>query len=300
MSSSFSHETKTDLCGLFLKKTCCKKAFLYGALLGGGGLTRDRASLCTDHERFAVLYCKMLRSVFYLTVEPKIGVDMTVRGQAVETLLEAFGYQPDEAPTGRICTERFACESDAGAFLRGVFLACGTVNMPDASYHLELLPEGDDFLVALKDFLTECGIPPKVIKRTARKAPSLYYKDSSAMEDFLNYIGAQKSAFQLMNVKIMRDIRNNVNRQSNCDMANLDKTITAATRQMEAIWSIAEQGKADTLPPELRQTFDLRAAHPDANLTDLAAMHEPPLSKSGVSHRLSRLVALANEEKKKG
>jgi DNA-binding protein WhiA len=248
MSGSFSHETKNDLCGVFLKKPCCKRAFLYGALLGGGGLGRKKITLCTEHEQFALLYAKMIRSVFHIAVEPKIGEEMKISTPGeVTAILSAFGYAEGEAPMQRICTDRFVCEYDAGAFLRGVFLSCGTVTEPDASYHLELMPEGAGLLQTLKGFLTENNLEPKVLRRTARREETLYYKDSSAMEDFLNFIGAQKSAFRLMNVKIMRDIRNNANRLANCDMANIDKTIAAATRQMEAIWQIAEQGREDQL-----------------------------------------------------
>jgi len=294
MSTSFAGETKNDLCGVFLRKPCCRRAFLYGALLGCGRFEADRAALLTEHERFAALSAKMLRSAFHIDISARIHEEMRIPDEALPSLLSQLGYEKGEAPTQRICPI-WKCEYDKGAFLRGVFLACGTVNMPDTSYHLELSPQPAAFRAALKDFLIENDLPPKVIKRTGRREESLYYKDSTAMEDFLNFIGAQRSAFTLMNVKIKRDIRNNANRIANCDMANIDKTITAAARQMEAIWRIADEGRADRLSPQLRQTFDLRAAYPDVNLAELAAMHQPPISKSGVSHRLSKLIAFAEQ-----
>lgn len=298
MSGSFSSETKNDLCGVFLKSLCCKRAFLYGALMGGGELRADEASLTTEHEKFAVLYCKILRSVFRISLTPSVHKPMRVTGADAARMLEAFGYAVGEDPCTRIVEDGMTCPEDRGAFLRGVFLACGTVTMPDSSYHLELMPQPAAFREALRGFLGAQDLMPKVLKRSSRREESLYYKDSGAMEDFLNFIGAQRSAFQLMNVKIKRDLRNNANRVANCDMANIDKTITAATRQMEAIWQIAEDGRADELSPALRQTFDLRAAFPDISLIELAARHEPPISKSGVSHRLSKLIAFAAEGRK--
>lgn len=292
MSNSFSGETKNDLCGVYLKKVCCKQAFLCGALLGCGKISAAEAALYTEHERFAQLFCKIFRNVFHISLTPAIHEEIVIPSDAVPTVLAAFGYEPGEDPLGRIALP-FACEYDKGAFLRGVFLACGTVTMPDASYHLELMPQHASFRELLREFLTENGLEPKVGKRASRKEDSLYYKDSEAMEDFLNFIGAQKSAFQLMNVKIKRDLRNHANRVANCDMANIDKTITAATKQMDAILKIMQDGREDELSSQLRQTFDLRAAYPDANLSELAAMHSPPISKSGVSHRLSKLIAFA-------
>ncbi len=297
MTDSFAMQTKADLCAVFLKQNCCKRAFVYGALFGGGDFSWEGIRLKADLEVFASLFVKMLRSAFGVQVEMRVGEPMTIDAEGSEKILLALGYVRGEDPTRRIVTEALKCEYDNGVFLRGVFLACGTVNMPDSSYHLELVPPCAHRLEALRVFLTDCDIEPKVIKRTARREESLYYKDSTAMEDFLNLIGAQRAAFKLMNVKIMRDIRNNANRVANCDMANIDKSIAASARQMEAIWRIAEEGRTEDLPRSLRQTFDLRAAYPDLNLVELGALHDPPLSKSGVSHRLAKIIAFSEQGK---
>ncbi len=294
MSESFAAQTKNDLCGIFLKHPCCKKAFVHGALLGGGNFDTEGLTLTTEHAAFASLFEKMLRSAFGVKAEVTAGQTLRLSEAESRSILSALGY--GDGAVSCISTAAMRCEYDRGAFLRGVFLACGTVSMPDASYHLELMPENGALTDPLYDFLCENGLEPKRLKRASRRDESLYYKDSEAMEDFLNFIGAQRAAFRLMNVKIMKDLRNNANRLANCDMANIDKTIAASTKQMEAIFRIVEEGRADELPKNLRQTFDLRAAYPDVNLNELAAMHEPPLSKSGVSHRLAKIIAFAQEK----
>lgn len=118
----------------------------------------------------------------------------------------------------------------------------------------------------------------------------IYFKDSEEIVDILGHIGANRAAFELLNVKIYKDIRNNVNRVSNCELANIGKTVAASNEQMKAIETIIQSGKADELPDELRATLDIRAAFPNATLSELAEKHTPPITKSGVNHRLKRLI----------
>lgn len=300
---SFSQETKTDLCALFLKKRCCRTAFLRGAVCFGACVKEDRIALSTENEAFADLYCKMMQSVFGIHLSPLTGEEMVIDDPVlIKRILETFGDLSSLEVSDPVFR---GCESDRAAFLRGVFLACGTITEPEIDYHLELIPQNDRQGEMLAGFLTDCDLAPKVLHRRSCRHATLYYKDSSAMEDFLNFIGAQKSAFKLMDVKIIKDLRNNANRIRNCDMANVGKTISASQEQMDAILKIMSQDRAADLPDDLRETFDLRAANPSVSLADLAAMHKNPISKSGVSHRLARLIAFskydpdkAEEEKK--
>lgn len=189
---------------------------------------------------------------------------------------------------GSLNEPEFVCEGCVAAYIQGVFISCGTVNKPGGGYHLELDPADDGMADRLLMILKDSGIEPHVSRRAGKKY--IYYKDSERIEDFLNFIGAQKAAFALMNTKIERDIRNTANRRTNCDAANIGRTVSAAARQIEAIERLAAAGELKNLPPELRETADLRLRRPDASLDELAALHSPSVSRSGVHHRLERII----------
>ena len=192
-------------------------------------------------------------------------------------------------------SDLFECQSCRAVFIRGAFIACGTVSSPKHAYHLEFSPPNDGLAEYLSILLDECGFPAKKVSRAHRGTPGLYYKDSEIISDILAFMGANDAAFRLIDEKIYRDLRNNANRQANCETANLDKTITAATSQLDAIYSILDGGKAVLLSDELKETLDLRAAYPDYSLEQLAAMHSPPLTKSGVYHRLKKIQKFAKK-----
>ena len=154
--------------------------------------------------------------------------------------------------------------------------------------HLEFSVSNDKKCFALMEYLNENGFPAK---RTVRRGvSSLYIKESESIEDFMTYIGAAQASLTIMNAKIVRDIRNNVNRRMNCDAANLYKTTGAATAQVHAIKHLIESGRFDFLPDQLKETARLRLENPQASLDELAGLHEDYITKSGVSHRLAKIV----------
>ena len=146
------------------------------------------------------------------------------------------------------------------------------------------------------DFLNnEVGISAK---RTVRRGVgAIYIKESSIIEDFMTFIGAPHVTLSIMNVKILRDIRNNENRATNCVTRNISRTVGAASKHIEAIGFLKDAGKLDMLPPELAQTAHLRVEYDSASLSELAMLHEPPITKSGLNGRLSRILALADEQR---
>ncbi|MDD6800696.1 MAG: DNA-binding protein WhiA [Firmicutes bacterium] len=190
------------------------------------------------------------------------------------------------------------CEGCRAAFLRGAFISYGTVASPDRAYHLEFSAPDEACADSLSGVLSDAGYPPKKVYRENRGAYGLYYKDSDAIGYLLAYIGAHKASFELMDQKIYKDLRNNANRHANCDTANIVKTVTASTKQLDMIYNIIDSGMAEGLPEDLKETLDLRAANPDITLEQLAALHTPPLTKSGVYHRLKRIRAYAEKLKK--
>ena len=176
--------------------------------------------------------------------------------------------------------------------MRGVFLALGTVNDPHKSFHLEFkIPtaRAERFL----SFLDDMGYPPRSIRREGHVG--VYYKDSSSIEELITLMGAGQILFEIINSRIERDIRNNENRATNCVARNIEKTIAAATRQMEAINRLMETGRLESLPEGLQQTARLRYANPDASLDELVSLHIPSISKSGLNHRLKKIMDAADE-----
>lgn len=185
----------------------------------------------------------------------------------------------------------FKCEECRNSFLRGVFLKCGSVNAPDKSNHLEMKMNNEMNADEMCIFLREMGLEAKVSHR--RDKYVVYFKDGDTIFHVLSVMGAQKCAFDLVNTQIEKNIRNNVNRVNNCEMANMQKSANATVRQLDAIKTLIKEEKFDTLPEKLLYTAKLRRDNPDLSLTDLALIHEPPITKSCVNHRLEKLISIA-------
>ena len=187
--------------------------------------------------------------------------------------------------------ESFICDECKNAFLRGVFLKCGSVNSPDKRGHLEMKVGSEMNADEMCIFLRELGLEAKISKR--REKYVVYFKNGDAIFDVLSIMGAQKCAFDLINTQIEKNIRNNVNRVNNCEMANMLKSANATVRQLDAIRELIKDEKFDTLPEKLLYTATLRRDNPDLSLTDLANIHEPPITKSCVNHRLEKIISIA-------
>ncbi len=287
MYESFSQDTKTELGAVRQKSVCCRRALLYGMLYGAEIFSRERIFFDTENPSVLLLYGKLIRGM--ISCREFSDADLADLPQdKAEALLSSLGFAPGE-PLFRIKRELIVCPSCAWAFVRGVFLSCGTVTAPGSAYHLEFLMRERAEAEELAEYLASLDLSPKLTERGGSLF-GVYFKDSESIVDLLGHIGANRAAFDLLNVKIYRDIRNNVNRVSNCELANLEKTVAAANEQMKAIEAILSSGREKELPEELRQTLDLRAAFPDATLSELAGRHTPPITKSGVNHRLKRLI----------
>lgn len=180
-------------------------------------------------------------------------------------------------------------------FVAGIFLACGSVNDPLKEYHLEFVIPSNELSSQLMEVLFECGITTKQTER--KNAFILYIKESENIEDILTFMGAPKSSLELMNVKILKDVRNKINRAVNCDNANIEKTLKASEKQVESIQLIDEKMGIENLPEELHDIALLRLENPDWNLKELAEGLNPPISRSGANHRLTRINKIAEELK---
>ncbi len=184
-------------------------------------------------------------------------------------------------------------DTDTGVFLRGVFLSCGTVSVQKAGYHLELSVRTQEKCEQLYNIIHEQGM--KINCSSRRGVPFLYSKDSENIADFLTFIGAMQNSMEIMNIKIYKEFRSNINRVVNCEAANIDKTVTAAARQVEDIKFIIECGEFEKLSSELKEIAAIRVESPDVSLSELGKMMDPPISRSGVNHRLERLKKIAEQ-----
>lgn len=178
------------------------------------------------------------------------------------------------------------------AFLRGAFLGTGYVNDPKKAYHLEVLSDRAEYSKLLTYLFLEFNIKPKCSIR--KKYFVTYLKEFESVSDVLSLVGAPKSMMDMANMRIVKDVRNNVNRRNNCDMANISKAVNAAAKQLEDIEIIRENIGLSALPESLRMIAVLRMEHPDSSLTELGEMFDPPVGKSGVNHRLRKISEIAD------
>lgn len=302
---SFSAETKTALCSSFVKKDCCARALLLGLVRYSGVLSGESAGeLHSKYREIVGLTETLLQRCFGIGA-----VSVCSRGTAGRAGLYYLTLADSDLLTVReFCRidsagETYAdihgtgvCPGCRAHFLRGVFLICGSITQPRRLYQMDFKPPDREASDVLTSVLESAGI--KVKNGLRRGTPVLYCKESESIEDFLTLIGATKAAFAVMNTKIVKEIRNNVNRISNCEVANLEKSVEAADQQMRAISKLEAAGLLERLSPQLRATARLRLENPEASLAELAELHSPPLTKSGLNHRLQKLIAYADEESK--
>ncbi|MCL2773079.1 MAG: DNA-binding protein WhiA [Oscillospiraceae bacterium] len=187
----------------------------------------------------------------------------------------------------------FVCENCKHSFFRGLFLSSGSISDPKDAYHLEFTIHNINTALDLQSILEEENIFLKYVER--RKNHVLYLKSSEQIEDFLYYINAEKISFELMDVKILKDLRNNANRITNFENANLEKMSRASAEQIEAINSLIASGRFDLLPDELKRTAELRLENIEMSLQEIGEACEPAVTKSAIKHRMERIVKFAGE-----
>ena len=189
-------------------------------------------------------------------------------------------------------------EENKRAYVRGAFLGGGSISNPEKTYHLEFVTHNQDYAEELSILINTFGLSSKVIQR--KGSYIIYIKEGEQIIDLLNIVGAHTSLLELENVRIMKEMRNNVNRLVNCETANLSKTVNAAVRQVESIKLIQGEIGLQRLPKNLRDVAELRLIYPDESLKELGELLSPPVGKSGVNHRLRKIEKIAEELRKEG
>ncbi|MGI5959124.1 MAG: DNA-binding protein WhiA [Massiliimalia sp.] len=188
------------------------------------------------------------------------------------------------------CLEKSCCKA---AFLRGAFLACGIIVNPAKEYHMEFKFHRQDVADWMENFVQTCGFGFKLSSR--KGVPVLYGKDSALIEEVLTWMGASKSAMDLMDIKILKEVRNQVNRVINCETANIQKTIKASMKQVEDIRFLVQEKGMEYFPEDLREVAAARLENPELSLTDLAKEIPSGISRSGLNHRLARIGKMAEQ-----
>lgn len=295
---SFAGDVKTELCRAALSRRCCAQAECYGALLYCNTYAADEIRLITESDAFAqrlpLLFKKAFRLTFDRLPEGEGKHIFAIRDpQKLAAIQQSFGGDPGAVALhiNFAVLEEPCCRF---SFLRGAFLAGGSVTDPRKGYHLELATSHLSVSREMVALMREMELEPKAAMRHGNAV--IYFKQSDRIEDLLTAIGAPLSAMEIMNAKLEKDLRGSVNRRVNCDAANLDKSVEAAMNQAEAIRRLEESGKLALLPDKLRQTARLRLEHPEDTLAQLAQLCDPPVTKSALNHRLRKLVELGKAE----
>lgn len=298
--SSFSTKVKKELCQIEYETTCCKFAQCYAMALFGRSFNQNEISFMTEHEVVAKEYSQLVKEVCGVKVDlhyrksGKIIVSISEKKDR-QTVLETFG-QSSKDITLRINRANLTDECCNNAFIKGAFLVCGSVTDPDKDYHLEFSIQHLNLSKDFETLLREVNLTPKRALRKGQRI--LYYKESERIEDMLTFIGAPNASLQVMGVKMYKNIRNNVNRKTNFETANISRTVDAAMQQIEAIKYLKKSGKLKELSDELQELAILRLENPDMSLRELGEQLSTPISRSGVNHRFNRLLKITKDEKR--
>ena len=296
---SFSGETKQELCRLRIKDTCCARAEACGVLLYCSHFSTQGIRILTESIAFSRRLPRLFRQAFQVSFDQQ---PESEDGKQLFAITDPL----------KLANIREACGSGIGggiahhinfafleethcqlSFLRGAFLAGGSVTDPQKGYHLEFVTSHYHVNRELTALMLDMGYAPK---ETVRKSNYInYFKQSERIEDLLTAMGAPVAAMHIMNAKVEKNLRSGINRRVNCDAANADKTVDAAQEQLVAIRQLETVGALEGLSDKLREAAELRQEHPELSLADLADLCDPPVTKSCLNHRLRKLVALGRE-----
>ena len=295
---SFSSNVKAELCKDSLSKKSCAVAEGYGVLLYCNTFSSTEIRIITESRDFAARLPRLFKKAFGITFDQEPAAQDRGKLQfaissedKIAKIFETLQMDLKASLTLHVNFGMLEEEAECMAYLRGAFLAGGSVTDPTKRYHLEMTTSHYKVSRETCALLIECGFSPKELTRGGNNI--LYFKQSDYIEDFLTAIGAQVSAMGVMEAKVEKDLRNGVNRRVNCETANLTKVVDASMGQMAAIRALEEAGELDKLPGKLRETALLRKENPEATLQELAAMLEPPITKSAINHRMRKLLELA-------
>ena len=282
---SFSSEVKQELCGRVSAARHCQLAELAAILHFCGQYGRDAEGhytigLQTENEMIVRKCFTLLKKTF------NIDTDNFAFEDQMQDLFRKVG-NPEETVSA-LLLKNACCQR---AFLRGAFLSVGSISDPRKAYHLEFVCPTMEKAEQLRDVIQGFEVPAKIVTR--KKYKVVYLKEGSGIVDLLSVMEAHVSLMKLENLRILKEMRNSINRRVNCETANISKTVSAASRQISDIEFLRDTIGFSKLPAQLQEMAQVRLENPDAPLKDLGRLLDPPVGKSGVNHRLRKLSELA-------
>lgn len=294
---SFTYDIKSELCKI-KTSTCCKISECYGILLFGRAFSENSIVFTTEHEE-VVDHIIMLFRKCYSVVPSVIGtgnkkdfftlsVDKKNDREAILNSLGYYGYKEGDTIIKAQNMEEDCCKA---SFIRGAFLSCGMVSDPHKEYHAEFCIHNKKLGEEMYNFLSECNLSPSITSRG--KDAIIYFKESGHIEDLLTTIHATTHTLELAGIKVYKDIRNHYNRLNNCDTANISKTVNAYLAQKAAIEKLRKSGDLFKLSEELQKAAALREKYPEASLRELCGLSDEGLTKSGLNHRLNKIIEIS-------
>lgn len=301
MTVSFSAAAKAEVCRLLPQKHCCALAECFGILLFCNSFQADGIKIITESRDFAYILPKLFKKAFNICFDsyPSLAAPGKLVFQIwdeekIGQIMDCFGFDIDGTLALHVnypIVEEDCCK---GYFLRGAFLAGGSVTDPAKGYHMEVTTthqsvarETDILIREAMHFL------PKTARRGGGQV--LYLKQSEQISDCLTYLGAPIAAMGIMETRLEKELNNKVNRRCNCDDANISKVVEAAQEQLAAIRILKEAGMMEKMPAKMKQAADAREKNPSASLSELAAMMDPPITKPAMNNRMKKLVLMAKE-----
>ncbi|MDD5864713.1 MAG: DNA-binding protein WhiA [Firmicutes bacterium] len=303
MPLSFSSAAKAEICRELPQKHDCALAECFGILLFANSFSTGGIRIVTESREFAYILPKLFKKAFDLPFDSypsleapgKLVFQIWEAGK-IEKVMEAFGFTPQSTMVLHVNLPVVEEEGCRTAFLRGAFLAGGSVTDPGKGYHLELTTTHLSVARETDALIREAmSFAPKTAGRGGGQV--LYLKQSEQISDFLTCLGAPVAAMGIMEARLEKELNNKVNRRCNCDDANTSKVVEAAQEQLGAIRMLREAGRLDSLPEKIRQAAIAREENPSASLSELAGMMEPPITKPAMGSRMKRLLELAGEGK---
>lgn len=288
---SFSRDVKDELAGIYPRARHCKIAELAG-IMGIAGEEGDVISLQSENDILQRKFFTLLLKAFNI----EKGLCPTASGSGRKSMYRMTLDDTKKVQDVKAAIRHpmlLSMECCRRSFLRGAFLAGGSISDPEKYYHFEIVCGNAEFAQTVQDVMNSLGFEAKTVKR--KNAFVVYLKEGEQIVQILGEMGAGKSLMRLVNVRIVRDFRGKINRQVNCETANLNRTAVTAVRQIEDIQYIGEHLGFGKLAPPLRQMAEVRLQFPEASLKELGEAMDPVLGKSGVNHRLRKLSEIADK-----
>ncbi len=277
---SFSSEVKMELSKInnFSKKELLESELLGYILSSNSNLIDTEIEFITENEF-------NIERIFKILFKLEINYEPDIKGKVYSAKFKIPNIKH---------IEELNKEEEKKALVRGLFLGSGSINNPNKKYHLEILLKDKDTAKYIQNLLKQVNIKAKILESNN----TVYIKEGEEISKFLAYIEASKSVLKFEEIRVMKDIRNNVNRKVNCETANLNKTISASVMQIDAINFLKKMKKFEELPDNLIEIAEIRIENPEVSLKELGELLENPIGKSGVNHRLKKIIEIAEEVKR--